>query len=77
MSRSHHHYEYGADRFECPFFKEYNSNSILCEGCEDNSSVRQTFTKKEGRIQWANDYCFSIKTCPDCPIYELANKKYE
>lgn len=62
---------------KCPFFHKDDKSSIVCEGCEENSSVRQTFANKEKRQQWQKKYCNDTHSCCNCPVYQIANEKYE
>lgn len=62
---------------QCPFFHSDDFNSINCEGIIDGSSLRQIFRGKGDRIAWEDKYCKTIKQHELCPIYMLANTKYE
>lgn len=64
-------------RVKCPFFHGDNSVSIICEGCEEKSSIRQTFANGEMRRDWEKVYCDEHDKYPLCPIYQLAMRKYE
>lgn len=61
----------------CPFFHNDNNISIVCEGCDEASSIRQTFADGNSKRKWQKYYCNDIHDCEDCPIYQMANKKYE
>ncbi|MBR1762056.1 MAG: hypothetical protein IJ731_01655 [Eubacterium sp.] len=63
-------------KIKCPFFRSDNFNSVNCEGSVEQSSVRQVFKTKQKKDEWERKYCMLIDEYANCPIYELANKKY-
>lgn len=64
-------------QIKCPFFHNDNFNSIVCEGFFADSSVRHTFATTKAKWHWEREYCYKIHECALCPIYNLANEKYE
>lgn len=64
-------------QIKCPFFHSDDTRSILCEGCKTTSVIRQGFKSKEEKIDWQKKYCMQIKGYEKCPIFCVANKKYE
>ena len=49
----------------------------MCEGVNPISVIRQTFNTKREREDWQARFCTSIKKCEECPIYKVANRKYD
>lgn len=61
----------------CPFFHGDNGVSIICEGCYEDSSIRQTFANGTLRKEWEELYCNEHKMYEKCPIYSIVNHKYD
>lgn len=62
---------------KCPFFHSDDAKSILCEGSTDTSVIRHSFKNQKEKENWQQNYCIDIKNCSKCPIYTVANRKYE
>ena len=64
-------------RIKCPFFKCDSFNSISCEGCTDESYIRQAFGSKFLKNGWQERYCMDISAYRECPINKAVDTKYD
>jgi len=62
---------------KCPFYLSENFNSVSCEGYVEGSALRQIFKGKQQKDKWQKKYCVKVISCMSCPIYKLANEKYD
>ena len=64
-----------AVRVQCPFYISSGQKSILCEGHAEGAKMETQFGRGEWKDQHMTDYCCTIYE--DCPVYQLAMKKYK
>jgi hypothetical protein len=62
---------------KCPFYHSENFNSVCCEGNIEGSSIRQIFRGKKQKDEWQKKFCVKVIACTECPIYRMANEKYD
>ena len=71
---------WGSDKFKdtailCPFYKFSDKKMVLCEGPRERSSLALRYYRGEDMLKHRREYC--ELNYEKCPLYELANKKYE
>ena len=62
---------------KCPFFHGDSPNAINCEGAVKKSTIKQIFGTKREKQEFQDEYCTLMKGYPECPIFRIANEKYE
>ena len=67
---------YGAKFVKCPFYRNYDSNRIVCEGLCEGNTINLVFESQAARKQYMKEVCNNLLECRDCPIYILLNQKY-
>ena len=62
---------------KCPFFIKNNpqANTITCEGYDGCRNVQSNFKNKRQLMIKATRHCQG--SYEDCPIFQMANQKYE
>lgn len=66
---------YGSADVKCAFYQSESDKAIKCEGIENTQQMVLEFQTKQDKIGWKEERCNKI--CPDCPIKELIEKKYQ
>ena len=73
---------WGCDKYQdtailCPFYKRSDRKFVLCEGPMERNrgSVMLKYYRGEDMSKHRHEYCELLYE--RCPIYQLANKKYE
>lgn len=66
---------YGTADAKCAFYQYENDKNIKCEGIENTHQMVLEFLTKHEKTAWKEERCNKI--CPECPIKELIEKKYQ
>ena len=67
---------YDRDAF-CPFYRgTRGKTSILCEGPIARSWITLTLKNRKAFDSYRSSRC-NTKDCEECPVYKIANEKYE
>ena len=62
---------------KCPFFHGDSPDSINCEGAIGKSTIKQVFETKRKKQQFQAEYCMLMNGYSECPVFRIANEKYE
>ena len=59
----------------CPFYLEGAGASIVCEGCEEDSTLTTRFRLSKNKDRYMGINCAG--RYQDCKLYKIINGKYE
>ena len=59
----------------CPFYHDYVSHELRCEGVKDNSSIHLAFGSPTDRRDYMHEYCYT--NYKNCKVARMLYEKYE
>lgn len=68
---------YGAKFVKCPFYRNHDSNRIVCEGLSERNTINLVYESQPEQKKYMKDRCNSIDGCRLCPIYGLLDRMWE
>lgn len=60
---------------ECPFFHDYVSQELRCEGVKENSSTHIAFSSPAERRDYMHQFCYN--NYKNCRVARMLYEKYE
>ena len=68
---------YGAKFVKCPFYRNHDSNRIVCEGLFDGNTLNLVFESSSEKSKYMKIVCDDVLGCRDCPVHIMLDLKYE
>ena len=59
----------------CPYFKCEDSQTIFCEGVEEDNAIHMAFSTPSIRKNYQDRYCKTL--WKRCMVADILNKKYD
>lgn len=68
---------YGAKFVKCPYYRNHDSNRIVCEGLCHGNTINLVYESQTDKKRYMENRCNSILGCRDCPVHRLLDQMYE
>ena len=68
---------YQAKFVKCPYYRNHDSNRIVCEGLSRGNTINLVYESQAKRKQYMERVCNGILECRDCPIHMMLDQMYE
>ena len=68
---------YGAKFVKCPFYRNHDTNRIVCEGLAERNTINLVYESQIDKKEYMNEFCCSLLGCRDCLVYLMLDQKYE
>ena len=62
---------------KCPFYRRSQKQSIHCEGFQKGAFLSVSFDAIRQKKQVFEEHCADVRGWENCPVAQLAGKKYE
>lgn len=70
-------YSFGDKFVKCPFYRKSSPSEISCEGFEDGTFLKVTFSDRNHKIKYMRRRCESIDGCRHCHIHSMLERMYD
>ena len=68
--------EYHSVDVVCPYYRDQDKHTIMCEGIGDRTTLRVCYPSRARVEAYQRDYCNSMDGYKECPIATMLNERY-